>query len=211
MPSAAAEPRAARIAAIVLAAGRSRRFGLANKLLARLDGEALWWKALDAVNASPAQPVIVVLGHQSARLRTSLRAWRRTRRAARMPRAVINADYRSGMASSLQAGLRAVPTECDGALICLADMPALRAPLLRRLCAAYRQGDDAVLPVIRGQRGNPALLGRPLFAAVLQDLRGDQGARKLIAKSARVREVRGDASCLRDIDTRRQWTQRVTR
>ncbi|WP_051362334.1 NTP transferase domain-containing protein [Solimonas soli] len=84
-------------------------------------------------------------------------------------------------------------------------MPALRAPLLRRLCAAYRRGDEAVLPVVNGQRGNPALLGRPLFTRVLAELRGDQGARRLIAQASRVREVRGDAGCRRDIDTRRQW------
>jgi molybdenum cofactor cytidylyltransferase len=209
LPHAAAEPSRARLAAhvaigaVLLAAGRSRRFGPANKLLAPLRGEPLWWRMLDAVTASPARPIVIVVGHQQRRVRASLQRWR-TARGHAAPRVVFNAAYRDGMASSLQAGLRALPATCDGALICLADMPAVSTSTLRRLCAAYRRDDDAVLPVINGQRGNPALLGRPLFAAVQAKLRGDQGARKLIAGAARVREVRGDAGCLRDIDTRRQ-------
>ncbi|HEY9546333.1 MAG TPA: nucleotidyltransferase family protein, partial [Solimonas sp.] len=178
MPTEAADPRTARIGAIVLAAGRSRRFGSANKLLVPLRGEPLLWHTLDAVCASRARPIIVVLGHQHQRLRETLRRYRRARRAPPI-RCVFNRWHRSGMASSLQLGLAALPADRDGALICLGDMPMLRASTLEQLRLAYRRGDDAVLPMIAGRRGNPALLGRPLFAAVRQALRGDEGARRL--------------------------------
>src|SRR3546814_18651725 len=74
-------------------------------------------------------------------------------------------------------------------------MPMLRASTLEQLRLAYRRGDDAVLPMIAGRRGNPALLGRPLFAAVRQALRGDEGARRLLARASSVREELGRASC----------------
>jgi molybdenum cofactor cytidylyltransferase len=182
LPPAAAEPSRSRIAAVVLAAGRSRRFGPANNLLAPLHGEPLWWRVLDAVAASPAHPMVIVVGHQQRRVRASLQRWRASRAYLRV-RIVFNAAYRQGMASSLQAGLRALPADCDGALICLADMPALQSSILRRLCTAHRRDDDAVLPVVDGRRGNPALLGRPLFGAVIAQLHGDQGARQLIGKA----------------------------
>ncbi|NGY04984.1 nucleotidyltransferase family protein [Solimonas terrae] len=198
-----------RIAAIVLAAGRSRRFGHANKLLAPLHGEPLWWRTLDAVRASRARPVVIVLGHQQRLMRLSLQRYRRLRRCAALP-CVVNRDYRSGMAGSLQLGLASLPARVDGALICLGDMPGVRRESLDRLCRAYRRGDDAALPVCDGQRGNPALLGRPLFAAVRQQLRHDEGARRLIAGAAAVREVRGTRADLRDVDTRGDW-QRLLR
>lgn len=206
MPTAAAETRAVRVGVIVLAAGRSRRFGSANKLLAPLHGEPLLWRTLDAVCTSRARPIIVVIGHQHQRLRESLQRYRRLRRAPRM-RCVLNRGYRGGMASSLQTGLAALPMEIDGALICLGDMPDLRADTLERLRLAYRHGDDAVLPIMRGRRGNPALLGRSLFAAVREQLRGDEGARRLLARSRKLREVPIPGASARDIDTQREWRE----
>lgn len=202
MPS-VTERRAPRIGAVVLAAGRSRRFGFANKLLAPLRGEALLWRTLDAILASRVRPIVIVTGHQRGRLCRSLLAYRRARGALPRMRCVHNARWRSGMAGSLQAGLAALPADLDGALICLGDMPDLRSTLLDRLRRAYRHGDDAVLPMIDTQRGNPVLLGRPLFAAVRERLRGDEGARRLIAQAPRVRAIAASRDALHDIDTRR--------
>lgn len=204
MPNAAADTRAVRIATIVLAAGRSRRFGATNKLLAPLRGEPLLWHTLDAVCAARARPIVVVVGHQHQRMRESLHHYCRTRRVPRL-RCVFNRYHRSGMASSLQAGLAALPATIDGALICLGDMPELRADTLECLRLAYRYGDEAALPMIDGRRGNPALLGRPLFAAIHEQLRGDEGARRLLTRATRVREVSLAHATTRDIDTQREW------
>ncbi|HET8883273.1 MAG TPA: nucleotidyltransferase family protein [Solimonas sp.] len=209
MPNAAADARPARIAAIVLAAGRSRRFGFANKLLAPLGGEPLWWRTLDATYGSRARPIVVVLGHQQRALRLSLLRYRRAR-GVPAPRCVVNRRYRDGMAGSLQAALAVLPARIDGALICLGDMPDTQREILERLRLAYRRGDDAVRPTAAGgRRGNPALLGRPLFAAAQRELRGDEGARRLIAGAARVRDVPVGRAALHDVDTRRDWRRRL--
>ena len=210
MPNAAADARPARIAAIVLAAGRSRRFGFANKLLAPLGGEPLWWRTLDAAYGSRARPIIVVLGHQQRALRVSLLRYRRAR-GVPPPRCIVNRRHRDGMATSLQTALRVLPTPIDGALVCLGDMPDTQPAMLERLRLAFRRGDDAVLPVVAGRRGNPALLGRSLFAAVQRELRGDEGARRLIVRAAHVREVAAGRAALRDIDTRRDWRRQRRR
>ena len=64
-----ATPASRRVGAVVLAAGLSRRMGGANKLLAEFDGEPLVARAVDAVLASRARPVVVVTGHEAARVR----------------------------------------------------------------------------------------------------------------------------------------------
>lgn len=186
-----------RFAAVLLAGGRSRRYGRANKLLAPLRGRPLIAAAIAAARRSQASPLIVVTGHQAGRLRRALAPWRR-----RLPlRLVHNRRYGSGMASSLRRGLAAVPAGHAGAIVMLADMPQLRGSDIDALIAAWRPGDAAVVPAARGRRGNPVLLGRALFAT-LQSLSGDRGARELLRRSEGVRllETRG---AFGDIDTPR--------
>lgn len=188
--------RIERFAAVILAAGRSRRFGARNKLLARHRGRPLLRAAVDAAAASSASPVIVVTGHQAPAVRGALRGCRL--------HCVFNRRHASGMASSLRRGLAAVPASRAGAVIVLADMPGLRARDIDRLIEAWQPGDDAVVPKAGDRRGNPALLARSLFAR-LATLTGDEGARRLLAAGARVRHIEAGADQLRDVDTPRDW------
>src|SRR5262249_36957043 len=121
--------RAPRIAAIVLAAGRSSRMGPANKLLTEIDGVPMAARAVDAALASPARPVVVVLGQEAERLRAAL--------AGRDVVFVHNPDYAAGMSGSLKRGLAALEPDVDGAVVCLADMPRVSAGTLQRLIAAF--------------------------------------------------------------------------
>ena len=186
---------APRIAAIVLAAGRSIRMG-SNKLLAELDGQALICKAVDAVLASPARPVIVVTGHEGERVGAAL--------AGRPVSIIANAEYPSGLASSLISGLTAVPAESDAVLVCLGDMPRVTPALLHMLIAAFNplEGRAICVPIWNGKRGNPVLWGRQLFSE-MAELTGDVGAKHLMARHAElVTEVPAeDDGVLADIDT----------
>jgi molybdenum cofactor cytidylyltransferase len=195
-PTAAAAPRRQRIAALVMAAGRSSRMGAANKLLAEVDGEPMVRRAVMAAAASEAQPVIVVLGHDAHRVRTALRGCK--------VHFVDNPAYAEGMSTSLRQGLAALPAEVDGAVILLSDMPRIDQATIDRLIAAFdpTEGRSICVPVWNGKRGNPVLWAKRYFSE-MAEIAGDVGARHLIGEHAdQVAEVpMPDDATLVDIDT----------
>jgi molybdenum cofactor cytidylyltransferase len=190
------ESKEHRIAAVVLAAGRSTRMAGTNKLTAKLGGKPLVRIAAEQALASRAASVIVVTGHDRERVEAAL---------AGLPvRLVHNPDFAQGLGTSLRAGIAAVPAEADGAVVCLGDMPRVDAGLIDRLIAAFApdRGALAVVPTIDGQRGNPVLWSRRFFPDLMA-IEGDVGARQLIGRYGEaVAEVpvSGRAALL-DVDT----------
>jgi molybdenum cofactor cytidylyltransferase len=184
------------IVAIILAAGRSTRMGGPNKLLAELDGKKLVRIATEQALASKASDVVVVTGHQAELVEQAL--------AGLKVRFVRNPDFAGGLASSVKAGIAAVPPNADGAVVCLGDMPLIDANLIDRLIESFApdRGNLIVVPVADGRRGNPVLWSRRFFNE-LMTLEGDIGARHLVTKHGEaVAEVavQGDSAFL-DIDT----------
>ena len=188
-------PRALRVAAIVLAAGRSSRMG-ANKLLMPIKGEAMIARTVDAVLASPARPVIVVTGNAAPEIEAAL--------APRDVRFTHNPHFADGLSTSLRAGIAAVPKDVDGVLICLGDMPAVGSTAIAKLVGAFNpaEGRAIVLPTYRSKRGNPVLFARSLFGEVAAGP-GDVGAKQIVAEHEDVVcEVEmEDAGVLADADT----------
>ncbi len=191
-----ATPRAPRIAAVVLAAGRSTRMGAANKLLAEIAGQPMIDHAVDAALASQAEPIIVVAGHDAAKVRTAL--------GPRKVTAVENPDYAQGLSTSVRAGIAALPDDIDGALFLLADMPRVGAAHIDRLIAAFNpvEGRAICVPTHKSKRGNPVLWAARFFPE-MRALVGDKGARQLLAEHAeQVCEVEmPDDAILVDVDT----------
>ena len=189
-------PRMPRIAAIVLAAGQSRRAGGINKLLAEIDGEPMAARVLSAVTASAASPVVVVTGHEADRVEAALRRDGLT--------FVRNPDYADGLSASLEAGLRAIPEDVDGVVVCLGDMPRVKASHIDKLIAAFNplEGRAICVPTFTGKRGNPVLWGAR-FLDEMRAVAGDVGARHLIgAHGELVAEVPiDDDGVLVDVDT----------
>lgn len=189
-------PRAPRIAALILAAGQSRRMGALNKMIAEVDGKPMVAHVLEAVTASRAGPVTVVTGHDPEAVRAAL--------AGHEIRFVHNPHYAEGLSTSLRAGIAALPGDVDGVLVCLGDMPRVGPETLNRLIAAYspQEGRAICVPTVAGKRGNPVLWDRRFFAE-MRDLAGDVGARHLIGLHAdQVCEVAVDGDgVLLDIDT----------
>ena len=184
------------ISAVVLAAGRSTRMGGPNKLLAELDGRKLVRSVTEQALASKARDVIVVTGHQAELVEKAL--------AGLNVKFVRNRDFAKGLASSVKAGIAAVPRQADGAVICLGDMPLISADLIDRLIDAFApdRGNLIAVPVSDGRRGNPVLWARRFFSDLMV-LDGDVGARHLIARhNETVAEVpvEGEGAFL-DIDT----------
>jgi molybdenum cofactor cytidylyltransferase len=189
-------PPPARIAAVVLAAGRSSRMGAANKLLAEVGGVPMVRRAVDAALASAARPVIVVTGNEQGKIHAALRGCKAT--------FVHNPSFVDGMSTSLRAGLAALPDRTDGVLICLGDMPLVTPAVLDRLIAAFNplEGRAICVPTWNGKRGNPVLWDRRFFAEIA-GLAGDVGAKHLIGEHADlVAEIAmPDDAVLTDVDT----------
>jgi molybdenum cofactor cytidylyltransferase len=184
---------APRIACILLAAGRSTRMGTANKLVADVGGKPMVRGVAEVALASKAAAVLVVTGHMAADVSAALAGLGVT--------FVANPDYATGLASSLKAGIRALPPSCDGALILLGDMPRIAPDHLDTLMAAFAP-DAIVVPVHAGTQGNPVVWPAAFFPELLQ-LDGDAGAKRLLrAHAAHVRELDlATDAIFADIDT----------
>lgn len=187
------------IVALVLAAGRGRRFSKSdNKLFAPFRGRPLLRHAVDAALSSRVAETVVVTGFDAERVEREL--------AGHPLRIVRNDEYEEGMASSLRAGLRHT-SDADGAVILLGDMPLTSSALIDRLIETFEAGAAAaVAPTHGGRRGNPVLLGRALFPLVAR-LSGDTGARALLRARVDVRELEiDDASVILDVDAESDLT-----
>lgn len=185
------------IAAIVLAAGRSSRFKDGNKLLAKIDCMPLVRRALTEVAASAVTDILLVVAPEAHDVVEAAGPGRW--------RTIINARAHEGLASSLRAGISALPGTTDGALVVLADMPGVSADLIARVMEAFTAegGDVIVYPADdAGRQGHPVLWPRQLFPELLA-LEGDTGGKSLIQKhKAKSRTVRvSGADAFLDIDT----------
>lgn len=202
--SAQARMSSARVAAIVLAAGRSARMGpLGNKLLQEVGGRPLVARVVDALIAAAADPILVVTGFERDRVEAAL--------AGRGCRFVEHAGWADGMGSSLARGARVLQREAlarEAVLVCVGDLPGLRAEHVARVVEAAREEggridfERIVVPTRGGRPGHPVLFGWKLLDA-LAKLSGDEGGRSIVAArpgTSRRVEV-ADEAILRDVDT----------
>ncbi len=194
--SVAVKPLAPRIAALVLAAGRSSRMGAINKLTAEIEGQPMVARSVDAALASGARPVIVVTGHEDNAVRAAL--------ADRDVTIVHNPDYAQGLSTSLRMGISELPDDTDALLVCLGDMPDVKPSHIGRLMAAFdpEEGRTICVPTFGGKRGNPVLWGAQ-YLGEMRELKGDVGAKHLLGEHPEaVCEVpMPDEAIFKDIDT----------
>ena len=160
-------------------------------MLEDLDGKPVVRWAVESALASTACEVSVIVGHRAEDVQRVL---------PNELRCVYNADYSEGLASSLKAGVRALPGDVDGVLVLLGDMPFVSSASCDALIAEYAS-DRVCVPVAEGRRGNPVLWPRAFFDEILR-LTGDRGARELMEQHAdAVKEIDvDDDGVLIDID-----------
>ena len=182
--------------AVVLAAGSGARFG-GGKLLAPFGSGVLLDAALAAAFAAPVRSVTVVTGADAEAVAAATRAFD--------PRARIvhAAAHAEGMGASLRTGIASLPPDTAAAFVFLGDMPRVPHGVLTPMAAALANGALAVAPTFQGRRGNPVLLRRDLFPALLA-LKGDEGARRILqGLGERLAFVEApDAGVLFDVDER---------
>ena len=191
--------RWAPLAVVVLAAGEGSRFvGGVPKQAALIEGESLVRRAARLALESGTEHVIVVTGAHEEQTRAALGEM--SVRAQRL-RVVHNPLWAEGQASSVRAGLDALPAQVQAALFMPVDQPWLDPALLRRLLRAWNTGADLAAPTVEGVlRGAPALFDRRTFAD-LGALRGDRGGRSLLHREgAAVVGIPTSSADLADVD-----------
>jgi molybdenum cofactor cytidylyltransferase len=186
------------VGAVVLAAGGSSRMGELKQLLP-VDGRPMVRCAVEAACDAGLAQVVVVVGAGAPAVTAALEGLDVD--------VVRNDEWATGMSTSLRAGLAALDPEVGAAFVVLADQPAVNAELLRVLVAARRaSGARLVVPYYRGQRGNPVLFDRQLFAELAR-VEGDRGGRAIVDQHADEVHVVAvdDSAVVRDVDTRQDY------
>ena len=156
-------PDRIRVAAVLLAAGQSRRLGGIDKRLLRLDGVPLVRRWFDVFQAAGIRDVVVVLGHDPEPVRRALHDVD--------ARIVVNPDHRHGQQTSVLAGLAALPEGVDAVLVVLVDLVLVRAPELLALIQGWAHrpaGVAALIPFHADRRGNPVIIDARVTAEVLE-------------------------------------------
>jgi len=164
------------VAAVILAAGASKRFGRPKQLL-QYEGHSLLRRAGEALAGSACRPIVAVLGASSVLCADELRG---------LPvHLTETAAWMEGMGASLRTGIEAVSAlapDAAAAVVALCDQPFLSPQIVDALVRRYREsGAPIVASAYADALGVPALFDRSLFGHLLS-LRGDGGARRIIAR-----------------------------
>lgn len=189
--------------AVILAAGSSSRMGSPKQIL-QFRGESLLRRAALAALGAGCSPVIVVTGAHAELSRRELEGLD--------VQEVLNPDWETGMASSINAGIEGLLREdpdSSAAVLMLCDQPHVTADVLSSLISAHRVTHSLVIAsTYGGSFGVPALFGRPLFAE-LGRLEGGAGAKQVIKRYASeahfVPFIGGEV----DVDTRDDFSRLI--
>jgi CTP:molybdopterin cytidylyltransferase MocA len=182
------------VEAIVLAAGLGRRFGAGSKPLMPVDGTTSLARAVRLLRDAGVARVLVVVGHDADRVA------REAKTAG--GEVVANPAYRTGVASSLVAGIDALEAAADGFLVVPADLPALPAAAVRAVIEAAAGGASIARPVVGGVPGFPVYFRAEHRAPLRAALHGDRGALAYIAArpDVLIAVPMTDPGCIEDVD-----------
>lgn len=165
------------IAALILAAGKSSRMGEVKQLLPWLNNTLLG-NAIEVANKATIDKVYVVLGAEAQRIQESL--------TSRNYQVILNQHWQEGLGSSISAGVSGIlnsEPETSAILIMLADQPFIDSTYINSMIEHYMGNDGKIIATQYGSKmGVPAIFDKSFFSA-LQNLKGDLGAGRLIAKN----------------------------
>jgi molybdenum cofactor cytidylyltransferase len=181
------------VAAILLAAGQSRRMGAFKPLLPFGDKTVIE-SCLDYLEQGGVQTIVVVLGHRADEVREKLKG--------RSVIFALNSDPESEMGASIAAGVKALPEACEATLIALVDHPAVPPAVVSTLIENWQPGSRLIVPTWNARGGHPVLVDLS-FKPELLNLDATGGLRKLFdAHQTAVARVPVDSPYIaRDMDT----------
>ena len=159
------------ISSILLAAGLSKRMDGENKLTKKIQGIPLIKHSINNILASSIDELIVVLGYQKEIIENIVDKNKKIK-------FVFNKDFHSGMSSSIKIGLNHVSNNTEAFFICLGDMPMVNPGIYNQLIKS-RDQKNIVIPVYKGQQGNPVLFDKSMKQKIM-NINGDAGAKKIL-------------------------------
>ena len=161
------------ISAILLAAGKSKRLKGENKLIKNFKGKPLINHILSSLIKSKVNKIFIVVGYQNQKIKKI--AYKNKKITF-----VTNLNYKKGISSSINSGLKKISKKNIGFLITHGDMPLISKTILNTLCSALKNKDKEIfVPVYKKKLGNPLSFKYSMIKS-LKKIKGDKGAKKLI-------------------------------
>ncbi len=192
------------ITIIILAAGLSSRMELGNKLLLPYKDKCIFAKVVDNLTAVQLEgvekEVIIVLGKDAEKIKAIIEQKNVT--------FAVNPEYRKGMLTSIQAGVKMADTKSKGFVICLGDMPLITTAeyhfLISSFLNHYANNDRCItLPFFQNKKGNPVIFSKHYRNAILKH-KALEGCRLLVQNHQKEwhRISMPSPHILKDIDNR---------
>jgi molybdenum cofactor cytidylyltransferase len=188
--------------AIILAAGESKRMGF-PKMLLDFNGKSMLERVIENVKESDVDHIIIVLGAEMDKLMPLVNRMN--------VKYCYNDNYKKGMLSSVQCGIRNIPKYCEAVLVFQGDQPMISREITNIVIGEFRSSEkEIIIPVCQNKRGHPLLIGRKYFDKI-ENLDDNEGLRSLAyLYSDDVMEVEtNDHAILRDIDTYDEYKKEI--
>ncbi|UCD73492.1 MAG: nucleotidyltransferase family protein, partial [Candidatus Bathyarchaeota archaeon] len=184
------------ISLIVLAAGKSTRFG-ENKLLYKLGDRTVIERVVESALGSQADEVFLVLGYEAERLKRKV--------SGTGCRFIYNRNFEEGQSSSIKTGLASVARNSKAVLIMPGDIASISSQSIDKVIEEYRRTRDPILVAAhRGKLGHPILFDKSLFHEIAQINEETQGLKAIVKKyRTQINKVEvGSKEVLLDLDAR---------
>jgi len=190
------------IAAIILTAGLSSRTKGSNKLLLNYKGKKIIKHSVKSILDSKINYTVVVLGKNKTKIKKEIPKRKNIS-------FVYNTKYKQGMASSILAGMKSLPKQTKSFFISLADMPEIKSTHYNKMISMSNKNSKLpIVPFYQSQQANPVLF--PIdFKNKLATLKGDKGAKKILAKSKIKKIIFTSNAFIKDLDTLEDFKKKL--
>ena len=162
------------ISSILLAAGQSKRMNGENKLIKNIKGLPLIKHSIINILESSIDELIIITGYQNDILEKLINKNKKIR-------IIFNNNFKSGMASSIKAGIKNLSKETQAFFICLADMPMVNKNIYNELIK-HVNSKEIIIPTYKTQQGNPILFSITMKDQIM-NIKGDFGAKEILRKN----------------------------
>ena len=148
------------ISAILLAAGQSKRMIKENKLLKKFNNMCLLQHSIKNILLSAVDELIIVLGHEKENVEKIIEKNKKIR-------IIYNKYYKSGMSSSIKAGLNNLSKNTNYFFICLGDMPFVNKDIYNKIISLKKKR-DIIIPTYKGKQSNPVLFSNLMIKNIMK-------------------------------------------